>query len=324
VRGASVAFALLASLPLAEGLIRAKNHLWMNYNVEMLRYSNELKRPTDNPILGHEHVANKSAILQRVAIRINEWGMRGGPVPSPSPDRRRILLLGSSITLGWGVEEEQTLAVRLVTMFRQAGVDAEVLNAGIGNYNAVRYVELFMTKLHQLQPTDVVVHYFINDAETLERGGGNALLRHSQLAAALWTLGRQQALGAGQQGMLDYYRNVYDPAAPGYRAMRDALGRLSAYAAEHQIRIYLAVTPDVHNLIDYPFGFIHERMAEIADELGYNFVDLYPGFRNLTPGEVWSMPGDPHPNALGHRIMAEWLFPALTSPSAAQLPAGSS
>ncbi|MGE4167539.1 MAG: SGNH/GDSL hydrolase family protein, partial [Xanthobacteraceae bacterium] len=95
------------------------------------------------------------------------------------------------------------------------------------------------------------------------------------------------------------------------QTMYRSLAKLAQYARENKIRIYLAMTPDVHNLKDYKFGFIHERMKKVASELGYEFVDLLPAFRGLTPEEVWAMPGDPHPNALGHRLMAETLAPVL-------------
>ena len=93
--------------------------------------------------------------------------------------------------------------------------------------------------------------------------------------------------------------------------MKAELRKLADYAKEKHIRIYLAMVPDVHNLVDYPFRAIHKQIQELAVELGYTYVDLLPGFENLKPEDIWAMPGDPHPNALGQKIMAEQLFPIL-------------
>lgn len=306
-----VVLALLAGLLAAEALIRVKNRSMTNYDIEMWRYSKLLKVASANPILGHEHVPNTAATLQSVNIRLNELGMRGGAVPSATTGERRILLLGSSITLGWGVREEDVISARLQRMFAAAGQTVHVFNGGVGNYNAQRYVELFLTRLHEVQPTDIVVHYFINDAEDLEPGGGNFLVEHSQLAATAWMVGRRFSAGTGQQGLEDHYRQVYASDAPGYVEMKRSLARLARYAREHGIRVYLAMAPDVHNLVDYPFTDIHAAMGEITRELGWTFVDLYPGFAELRPQDVWAMPGDPHPNALGHQIMAEQLYRVL-------------
>lgn len=302
---------LIVSLAALEGILRFKNSAMNNYDIEMWKYSKELKFLSKNPALGHEHKKSASAILQNVNIRINEKGLRGETTP-PVTDKRRILFLGSSITLGWGVQEKETLTFRLQEMFKNDGKDVEVLNVGIGNYNTVRYVERFLTRLKDLEPTDIVVHYFINDAEELKAGGGNILLRNSQLAVTLWSIIQLKIAVAKGVSLENHYKSTYKPDFTGYMEMRKALKRLSAYAQEKKIRLYLAMMPDVHNLTNYKFGYIHENLKKISGEHNYRFLDLLPSFSGLTPEEVWSMPGDPHPNELGHKIIAEALYPTLT------------
>jgi lysophospholipase L1-like esterase len=217
------------------------------------------------------------------------------------------------VTLGWGVAEDDTMTARLQRMFKADGQDVEVLNAGIGNYNAVRYVERFKKRLADLRPTDIVVHYFLRDAEILDAGRDNALLRNSELAATTWIAFSRYFGMAAEKTLEEHYRDAYRPEAEGYKEMRAALHDLAGYAKAHDIRVYLAMTPDVHDLVDYKFGYIHERMRQVAAEEGFRFVDLLPPMKNLTPAQLWSMPGDPHPNGLGHRLMAEAIYPALKS-----------
>lgn len=297
-------------LLLAEGILRFKNSSMKNYEIEMWKYSMALKTQSPNPALGHDHLRNKEAVLQSTNIRLNEWGLRGEPV-AVRPPKRRILFLGSSITLGWGVAEEQTVTSMLNRMLVNAGEDVEILNAGIGNYNALRYTELFMTRLRELKPTDIVVHYFLRDAEMLEAGGGGVLLRHSQLAVTVWSGYHRLFDKAGMKALEDHYKAVYDKNSAGYKVMKSSLKRLSDYAKENNIRIYLAMIPDVHNLADYKFKFIHQIMAEVAKEDGYVFIDLLPVLEGIRPEDIWAMPGDPHINALGHKIMAEAIFPVI-------------
>jgi lysophospholipase L1-like esterase len=230
------------------------------------------------------------------------------------PGQRRILFLGSSVTLGWGVPEKDTLAARIEDRFKAQGDDVVVMNAGIGNYNAERYVERFLTELTSTQPTDIVVHYFVRDAEKLDAGGGNWFLRNSQLAVTLWIAASRMFGESGEKSLVEHYKRVYEPDQPGYKAMVASLKRLEDYAAAKGIRVYLAMTPDVHDLVDYKFGFIHDRMKGIAEQDGFRYVDLLPAMRNLKPEQLWSMPGDPHPNSLGHKLMADALFPALQLP----------
>lgn len=302
---------LVFGLAAGEIVLRLKNLSMQNYDIEMWRYANTLKIPSSDPSLGHEHLKNRAALLQSVEIRTNEWGLRGGPVLDMPAGGRRILVLGASITLGWGVKEEDTMTALLEQKFVDKGEPAQVLNAGVGNYNALRYVKHFFRDLEGLKPTDIVVHYFLRDAEKLEAGGGNLLLRHSELAVTLW-IAMNRLLGPqGEASIEQHYKAVYDSNSEGYKEMVASLKELAEYASDNNIRITLAMVPDVHNLENYPFTDIHAHMKVLAEGMGYQFVDLLPAFGSLKPGEVWAMPGDPHPNALGHKLMAEALFPVL-------------
>jgi len=304
---------LVISLGAAEAVLRFNNSSMKNYNIEMWHYARELKIASKDPELGHEHLKNKSALLQSVNINLNEWGLRGAPVPPLLPGGRRILVLGGSITLGWGVPEAETMTARLEKMFQDKGELVQVLNAGVGNYNAQRYTENFFNNLKDLKPTDIVVHYFLRDAETLEPGGGNILLRNSELAVTVWAAIQNTLAPHGENVLIDHYKSVYDPSQPGFQTMKSELTKLAEYAKQNNIRIYLAMVPDIHNLTNYPFAAIHEQVKQLATKLGYTCVDLLPGFEKLEPQQIWAMPGDPHPNSLGHKIMADQLFPILDS-----------
>jgi len=308
-------FSSVVCLGLAEAGLRLKNSSMKNYDIEMWRYAKELKTPSADPVLGHEHVKSRSAMLQEVTIRLNERGLRGEPVRPPAQGQRRILVLGSSITLGWGVPEEDTLTARLQQMFKADGRDVEVLNAGIGNYNAVRSVELFLTQLTDLQPTDIVLHYFVNGAEVLEPGGGNVFLRNSEVAVTLWQVANRMFGKAGEASLDEHYRALYAPGSRGRTEMEAAVKRLADYARGRGIPLYMAMTPDVHNLANYPFGYIHDLMAQLAKQNGYTYVDFLPAFRGLRPTDIFAMPGDPHPNGVGHLKMAQVLYPVLTGKS---------
>ncbi|NWF39490.1 hypothetical protein F3F96_10125 [Mariprofundus sp. NF] len=302
----SIAVALL----IGEGFVRAKNASMKSYDIEMWKYAKELKQSSDNPILGHEHVPNSEAVLQSVSIRINKEGMRGENISSIK-EGRRVLFIGSSITLGWGVKEVDVLTSVIQDMAKQSGQQMEVLNAGIGNYNTVRYVELFLTKLAHLNPDDIVIQYFVNDAESLEAGGGNWFLRNSQLAVTLWIALNRTFNSSGEKGLLQHYKKVYDHETAGYREMQSSLRDLADYAKKHDIRLHLAMTPDIHNLVDYPFTFIHHEIEKISNELGIHYIDLLPVLSGYDGKSLWAMPGDPHPNALGHKLMAESIYKQL-------------
>jgi hypothetical protein len=165
--------------------------------------------------------------------------------------------------------------------------------------------------LAQLNPTDIVVLYFLRDAEDLPPGNGNFLLRHSELAVTLWVAYHRLFDKAGEQTLVDHYRAVYQPDAPGFVLMQAKLKALADYAHTHKIRLYFAMTPDVHNLTDYKFTFAHDAMRRIAEADGYTYVDLLPAMLGRPAETLFAMPGDPHPNALGHQLMADAILPII-------------
>jgi hypothetical protein len=109
------------AIAMGETILRLKNSSMKNYDIEMWRYANELKVRSPDPELDFVHQTSKAAVLQNVVIRTNELGLRGRPLESMAPPHRRILFLGGSITLGWGVKEDETVTTRVEQMFEAAG-----------------------------------------------------------------------------------------------------------------------------------------------------------------------------------------------------------
>ncbi|HEY2889569.1 MAG TPA: GDSL-type esterase/lipase family protein [Dongiaceae bacterium] len=310
----SLLITLIVAFGLGEALIRLKNASMQNYDIEMWRYAKELKVRSADPRLGFEHAPDSQATLESVLVRINSWGLRGGPVTDkPLPGVRRILLLGNSIAFGWGVPEDETLSALLQNRFTDAGQHVEVLNAGIGNYNAERYVERFLLRLAPLEPSDILVLAFARDGEELDSGGGNFLLRHSELAVTIWIASHRLFDPSGEKNLTDHYRAVYASGSRSLAVLQAEYAKLADYAKAHGIRVTVAMMPDIHNLSDYPLGFVGDTFVAMCRQLGFTYVDLLPAFKGRRPDEVWAMPGDPHPNALGHAIMAKTIFPVLAA-----------
>ena len=277
----------------------------------MWKYANTLKQKSNNQILDFTHIPSKTAVLQKKTISLNNLGLRGPEVKS-NQKGRRILFLGGSITLGWGVDQDKvTTSVVSDILNQKSNGNTEVLNAGVGNYNAARYTERFFKQLTSLKPTDIVVQYFLRDAEDLQPSTQNVLLSNSQLALTLWILQQRTFGNNGSTSIEEHYRKVYDKESAGLASMKQSLKKLAVYASDNNIRLFMLMTPDVHSLEAYPFDEIHKSMKVFAEENGYIFVDSLEKLRGIPAEKIYAMPGDPHPNALGHKLMAETIAPVL-------------
>ena len=75
-----------------------------------------------------------------VDVRINQRKLRDAEYPYERPAGvQRVVMLGDSVTFGWGVPAEATVSKRLERALRAAGRGVEVINTGVIRSPDVRY-----------------------------------------------------------------------------------------------------------------------------------------------------------------------------------------
>ena len=296
---------LITSIVIIEGIIRFINSDMKNYDIEMWRYANELK--IQDPVLGHKHISDKTEILQGVEIKLNSKGMRSAEF---NVNDKKILFLGSSISLGWGIEQKDSYPEIIQTKLFADSLDYKVLNGSIGNYNTFRYVNNFLSNQIDIFPEVIVINYFINDAETLPIGKPNWLIKNSQLFATL-KMTFKKLSSKSEFDLKSYYRNLYEDESQSFIEMKKSLNKLSEYSIKTNTKILLTVIPDIHFLENYPFEKIHEKIKILSEELGFEYHDLLPTLKNIPFEKLQIIPGDSHPNEFGHQRISESLYPKI-------------
>ena len=296
---------LVISIVIIEGIIRVINSDMKNYDIEMWRYSNELK--VQDPVLGHNHLKDKTSILQDVEVKLNSKGMRSDEYDD---NDKKIIFLGSSISLGWGVEQKDSYPGIIQTKLSSDSINYKVLNGSIGNYNTFRYVNNFLLNQTDIEPKVIVINYFINDAETLQINSSNWLIKNSQLFATL-TITHKKLFSKSGFDLKQYYNDLYKSDNQSFLEMKESLNKLSEYSKQRNISILLTVIPDIHFLEDYPFDSIHKKMKSISEELGFEYHDLLPSLKGIPFKKLQIIQGDSHPNKLGHYKISESLYPKI-------------
>lgn len=103
----------------------------------------------------------------RATVRTNSRGLRDDEIAMPKPaGRRRILLLGDSMTAGLEVERDQTFEAVAEARLARDG-RTEVLNAGVRGYNLDNIVAFLESEGLSYEP-DVVVYFFTDNDLTAE------------------------------------------------------------------------------------------------------------------------------------------------------------
>ena len=131
----------------------------MNYDIEMWKYAKELKVPHNNEKINHIHKKDSKAKLQNVEIAINSYGFREKNFNKKDWDnaKEKIIFLGSSITLGWGVKEEKNLTSLIEKIANSENKNWKIINAAVGNYNTERYINNFFEFYESFDPDVIVV-----------------------------------------------------------------------------------------------------------------------------------------------------------------------
>ena len=193
-----VAVNLLGAALLAEIGIRAFADDGMQFDLEMWKYARDVKVISSDPLIGHEHAPNRKTKLMGVNFETNSQGLRDREFSfERTPGVLRIMMLGDSLTVGWGVNAEATFSKRLESLLNGNGTHAEVINAGAGNWNTIQEVQYFLTKGYKYRPDIIVLNYFLNDAEPVPHSRPPSfLMRHMLFLRFHHGPGRQFTAGS--------------------------------------------------------------------------------------------------------------------------------
>jgi hypothetical protein len=295
-----------------------------------------------------QHRPNLEIELRRFRFCSDALGHRAarpGPRPAPPADRPaplRVLCLGDSVTLCWGVDHEQGWPALLEAQGRASdGRALEVHNAGHLIYNTIQAADLFTALAPVLAPELVLLTVVSND---LDDNWG----RYQREFAAVVAPASAPASGSGAAGQAE----GPDPLAPsavvpGYRLFLERLAARFTPALlgvwrhlESRPSASLAGPPTpVSELPEYQRGWplaeaALERLRAACEASGARLVLLdhsvpkLPGYEdwarrrgvpyadvNFTPAE-WAQPvrlsaADAHSNALGNRLHAAHVLRAL-------------
>ncbi len=301
-----IAFGLLFAM--GEIALRVYTHYAIFYDVEMTRYANELKLTASDPRIGHVHKPDSERRLMGVPVRINSDGLRDGEYPVARGDSRRIIFLGDSLTLGWGVRQEETFESLLEAELGRREPATEILNFGAGNYNTEQEVNLFLEKGLKYRPDEVVVFYFINDAEPTPARSPWAFLGHSRMITFIWSRAKAVLSRIRPSGSFrEYYAELYKDGGPGWEATKAAFRKLKDIGDTEGIALRVVLLPELHDLADYPFTREHRKVRDFLGEIGIQTLDLAPYFAaESDPLSLWVALDDAHPNATAHRRIAEY------------------
>ncbi|MBX9767124.1 MAG: SGNH/GDSL hydrolase family protein, partial [Bdellovibrionales bacterium] len=249
------------------------------------------------------------------SFRLNKQGYRGEDWET-SPDGKSVLFLGDSYTFGWGVRDAETFPAQIKAYFQKKRMSAKILNAGVPGYGTFQELAVLKDWIESLNISLVVLSVVMNDAQPPE-----AIPLHPEISyryASSWVLSelREYLNSIAKRTLVtptkfraseDY--NIDFRREPNFRSVKDSLKEIRDLCEQRKIPLLVTILPDFTNNFNstYAYRGIHEKVMSMATELGIEAIDMLPLFEGKNSASL-RVPGDGHPNAEAHRLIAKYLL----------------
>lgn len=302
-----------------EVAIRIFYDRFSDYNMEMWRYAADLKQPLTIRNLPFHHFPSREGTYYGSKISTNSLGLREREYAAEKPGGvTRVIFLGDSFTMGWGVAFEDLYSKRLEQLLNAGGGAYEVVNMGTGNYNTVMELELFKWKGLALDPDMVILMFFLNDVEPVPKarsGVTYAVMGHSYFVSFLFdrfTRLRSRFLRTFEWST--YYRDLYSPKnAANLSAASGAVTEIAGLCRKSGVPLLVVNIPELRELRPYRFGYATDFMRGLAEENGVPFLDLLPALSIYPPSSLWVSAEDPHANGKANAVIAQAIYEKIIS-----------
>ena len=146
---------------------------------EVRKRNDHFYLPSDDSILAYELVTNRVATKDGRMLSINSHGIRDAD-DELHTGKRKIALLGDSVTFGTGHSQEDTISEMLQEKLDGSRASVKVLNFGVPGYGLDELAELLRNKNAVYSVNHVVFILNANDfcrRDTVYEGADNGLYR---------------------------------------------------------------------------------------------------------------------------------------------------
>ena len=340
----NLALALMGPLLLI-GLLEGMAYIWEQRQANSL-YAWELV--ASRRMVWEEHPApgvgytlikpNSHYEWQGIPVDINSHGLRGPETTYEKPPGTfRILNLGDSIVMGWGVREENTYGRQLEAALNEENSSVlhfEVINAGVPGWNLENALAYLQAEGLKYEPDLILLGLTLtNDIK-----GDSALLADNQRPLIKWLrsntyfwpfltvqLRWMEARAEGRERIdvidpptsPDKYFPT-DPESEQWKEFWNQVSAINQLAGEKDVPVVPIIFPLEFQVIDDSYPTLpQELLTARATEAGILVIDLLPAFQQACQeklggtcqledrylfADVWM-----HPSAEGHNLIANEL-----------------
>lgn len=274
----------------------------INYEIEMMKYANKLKIISPNKKIGIEHKKNINAKLMNVNVSLNSNGFRREK--ELNFNSKKILMMGDSMTLGWGASEPFSDVIE-----KMLNNNYEVVNSGIGNTNTIMQINNFFENFSKLHNYELIIlNFFINDFENVIIKKPNFIQRYSYSYTYISsTLNKLVTKINLKKNWKSFYKSSFENEEIKITTFNEII-KLRDYCKKNNIKFFINNIPELRNLKQYQFEEETLLIKNFSEKNNIIFYDSISVLKNFEPSKLWVSKDDPHANNLAHKILGEFLI----------------
>ena len=346
--------AILLAAILGEGLLRVVDHPLSK------PYLRQLTVPSS--LLGHTLAPGFEGVGPgELSIKINSQGFRDIEHEwKKEPETFRIIGLGDSFAMGWGIPREKTfLQVLTSDLERKTGRQFEAINAGVPGWGLNHYYFFLKHIGHKYSSDVVIMAYYVDELgarfkDDVPGSSVDPFPAEPKINPLDFEVG-----GLHHFHLFNFFRSIAEKINYRSRSKRDKLLSnvtnrrkelmerklylLTSYPNNSQYEYQIALEkhldrikqittdmgafliimliPDAAQLHHDEAQFINKILAEYTHKNDIPFLDMTPHFEKSSElSTYYLVPRDYHTNVLGHQIMADGLGPLVCRALRAQIP----
>ena len=296
----SFLLSLILIILILEIFVRIITSNGLNLDIEMLKYAKSHKIISANKNIGLEHRSNVKKKLMNVEIKLNSQGFRNNIDIDHS--KKKILMLGDSITLGWGAQN--TFSYNLEKFLNS---DIQVINAGIGNTNTYMQIYNFFENYSKYNFDMIVLNFFVNDFERIIIKKSNLFVKNlyfiSHFKAKILKILIENSL-------IDNYENFYLKTIGDKEFVEVSLNlieKLNEYCKKEKIIFVINYIPELRGMKNYKYNKQIKILENFSKQNEIKFINSLDVLQNYEDETLWVTKEDSHYNDKAHLVVSKFL-----------------
>jgi D-alanyl-lipoteichoic acid acyltransferase DltB (MBOAT superfamily) len=261
----------------------------------------------------HEMLPSRRLAYKGAMMTTNRWGMRDRDYEKTKPKGTyRFALLGSSHSMGEGVSDDESFENVVEDRLNReisprTGLRYEILNFSVGGYGPLSNLAILEQRVFDFQP-DAVIHIGVNEFYFAVQ---EAIYSMTGVCTLPWPEPTEMARAGGVQVGMDFNAAMATLKPRREEFLLWAYRRMTDECKRKGVALFGTILPiPTESTADTKLG--EQRQLALEREAGFTVIDMLDVYDSLPAlDSIWVATWDRHPNAKGHRLLADRLYAGL-------------